>query len=99
MTAVQNPPAELTESAKTLIAGSVALFVRTAPGTAARNLVRLDRVESRLDAYDRFRRDEIRRQLAAAERCGICGRRLRDPDSVARGIGPECLDRMERGRG
>jgi hypothetical protein len=26
--------------------------------------------------------------------CGMCGRRLDDPDSVARGIGPVCLKRL-----
>lgn len=31
--------------------------------------------------------------LAGACRCSRCGRALRDPVSVARGIGPECLTR------
>lgn len=26
-------------------------------------------------------------------RCGVCGRRLTTPDSIERGIGPECLKR------
>jgi hypothetical protein len=30
-------------------------------------------------------------QLAASSRCSICGRDLTDPDSIAKGIGPDCL--------
>lgn len=30
-------------------------------------------------------------------RCGRCGRRLTTPDSIRRGIGPECAGKMEAG--
>lgn len=30
----------------------------------------------------------------AAERCGICHRRLTDPASIAMGIGPECRSKL-----
>lgn len=29
--------------------------------------------------------------LRAAGRCSICGRPLKDPASIARGVGPDCL--------
>jgi hypothetical protein len=32
----------------------------------------------------------------AAERCGICHRRLTDPASIAMGIGPECRGKLTK---
>lgn len=37
----------------------------------------------------------LRQVLQAHKRCRVCGRELRRPDSVARGIGPECLTKGE----
>jgi hypothetical protein len=34
--------------------------------------------------------ERLETALAAAGRCKVCGRSLRDPESVTRGIGPEC---------
>jgi hypothetical protein len=34
--------------------------------------------------------DRLEHQLAAAGRCVMCGRELRNPRSVADAIGPEC---------
>lgn len=32
----------------------------------------------------------------AAQRCGICHRRLTDPASIAMGIGPECRSKLAK---
>jgi hypothetical protein len=37
--------------------------------------------------------ERLERQLAAHGLCRICGRKLTDPTSVQRGIGPECRDK------
>lgn len=34
--------------------------------------------------------------IGPAERCACCGRRLTDPESQARGIGPECIGKLDR---
>lgn len=44
-----------------------------------------------VDALERFAADP-RSALAGGEHCAICGRALTDGDSIARGIGPECMD-------
>jgi Family of unknown function (DUF6011) len=41
-------------------------------------------------ALEHFSSDE--QPFAGLDHCGICGRRLIDADSIARGIGPECLE-------
>ena len=33
-------------------------------------------------------------EYAEADRCGRCGRELTDPESIARGVGPECYGRL-----
>jgi hypothetical protein len=38
--------------------------------------------------------DRLVRAFRDTERCEICGHPLRDPVSVARGIGPDCWSRM-----
>ncbi|HEY2304185.1 MAG TPA: DUF6011 domain-containing protein [Acidimicrobiales bacterium] len=43
------------------------------------------RGHGRLDVAERIEAD-----LAAAGRCRRCGRALADPESVSRGIGPDC---------
>jgi hypothetical protein len=36
---------------------------------------------------------EEQADVALAEECSVCGRGLTDPESIARGIGPECFGR------
>lgn len=36
----------------------------------------------------------LKADYAEADRCGRCGRELTDPESIARGIGPECAGRL-----
>lgn len=43
------------------------------------------RAHGRLDVAER-----IEAELVAAGRCRRCGRLLTDPESVSRGIGPDC---------
>jgi Family of unknown function (DUF6011) len=40
----------------------------------------------------------IRQGLFGASRCGVCGRELTDPSSIAAGIGPDCLARLAEDR-
>ena len=40
--------------------------------------------------------ERLEAALAVEGRCRRCGRSLRDPESVARGIGPECVTREEQ---
>jgi hypothetical protein len=35
--------------------------------------------------------ETFERVLAAAHRCRMCGRELTDPESIERGVGPDCL--------
>lgn len=35
-------------------------------------------------------------QVRSADACGRCGRELTDPESIARGIGPDCFGQMTR---
>lgn len=37
---------------------------------------------------------EFKSEISEEERCGACGRQLTDPESIARGIGPECFGKM-----
>jgi hypothetical protein len=36
----------------------------------------------------------LQAEYAEADKCGRCGRELTDPESIARGIGPECYGQM-----
>ena len=40
--------------------------------------------------------ERIEAELVAAGRCRRCGRTLTDPDSVSRGIGPDCASKEEQ---
>lgn len=72
---------------------------RRHPMSAARKLAwlgeQIRRARERGDQKDVDSYDEARAALEALMshlgRCRRCGRTLRDPDSVSRGIGPECL--------
>lgn len=37
-------------------------------------------------------------QLKTKSRCQMCGRELTDPSSISRGIGPECIKKVETGQ-
>lgn len=47
-------------------------------------------VEALIDGEAQIERRGERYTLVAADRCGRCSRELTDPESIARGIGPEC---------
>jgi hypothetical protein len=51
---------------------------------------RWHRLHGRLAVAERYEQ-----ALVAVGRCKHCGRALRDPLSVARGIGPECIRKVE----
>jgi DNA repair exonuclease SbcCD ATPase subunit len=40
--------------------------------------------------------DGIREGLKGSDACGICGRKLENPESIARGIGTECWAQGKR---
>lgn len=72
------------------------------PRVAARTLAgyrkRLAEIDAGASPRANERPDEIRSHVARLEqafrdegRCQLCGRELRDPASVERGIGPECI--------
>lgn len=74
-------------------------LVRRSPGKAAaraaylRTLADRNETAGQADAAAEHleRADQLEHALHAAVRCIRCGRRLTDPDSKARGIGPDCL--------
>lgn len=58
---------------------------RARVGTLLRSLRYYDRLG------DAARVEHFAAQLRALGRCVRCGRELSDPESIARGIGPDCL--------
>lgn len=71
-------------------ARAAAVLVARTPTKAARYLARLDAAGDDLEARHTAQRDALRAILAGAERCRVCGRELKDPESVRLGIGPDC---------
>lgn len=65
------------------------------PGVTARNAqlyrarAKRARKAHERQEYEHYA-EQLENQLAAARRCRRCGRSLEDPESVKRGIGPEC---------
>jgi len=54
-------------------------------------------VKIALEAFERAdgKMEDFFQQLGAAGFCAVCGRALSDPLSVSRGIGPECILKLE----
>lgn len=72
-------------------------FAEGRPVKAARLLagIRLRRALSRVADQDEARVSGIEAGLRHAKRCLRCGRTLTDPESISRGIGPDCWDRVK----
>lgn len=66
-------------------------LARRKPALAAKIAVATVRLAGQPSARDRARLDGISAGLLSGGRCLKCGRELKDPDSLARGIGPDCL--------
>lgn len=73
-------------------------FAEGRPVKAARLLagIRLRRALNRVADKDEARVSGIEAGLRHAKRCLRCGRILTDPDSISRGIGPDCWSRIVR---
>lgn len=69
-------------------------YVERSPAKAAR-MAAADRESG--DPTRVARAELLERELAAAHRCRECGRALKDPISVERGIGPECWRDQQAG--
>lgn len=56
-----------------------------------------DRVAGRFaEAHQRAEQAaRLHAELAGEQRCRECGRKMTDPESIARGIGPECFNRKD----
>lgn len=52
------------------------------------------RHEDSANDADRAKAAALKVELPAIGRCRICGRRLTDAESLARGIGPECWSKL-----
>lgn len=84
------------------------LHVQQSPGKAALRLARARRRLDELEAGARPRGsddtvvarrrevDGLTDALAGSGRCGDCGKALTDPESIERGIGPDCAAKRVR---
>lgn len=77
---------------------------RFKPGVVARQLRDAEKAITKLAATEPGRAlvyatrvSTLSAQLKAANRCRDCGRPLEDPDSVAKGIGPDCARARKAG--
>lgn len=75
------------------VATSYARFTRRHPAHAVEMLARMEASGFNDSGLDWLRATTIRSTLRTLGRCERCGRTLTDPDSVTRGIGPECARR------
>lgn len=88
----------LSDASRATVEAVVDTFVTKHPVQAAKQLARLDKAVANgveMDAYDAYRHHQLRVQLVAHQRCTECGRHLEDPESVKRGVGPECWEKVD----
>lgn len=56
------------------------------------------RTETGVDGIDREVHERDQHTVRALDSCGRCGRDLTDPESIKRGIGPECIKKQTKSR-